>query len=149
MSGVRFMKKTHPFSVRLTEDERRLLEMRADGLPLGSFVRAVLLAEDIGRLRRRSPRVHSVDRKKLAELLGALGASRIANNLNQLAHAANTGNLHFDHETKAAIRRASDDIHAMRLLLMQALGLKLPAAAPPQESTSQSFARANRGGLSR
>jgi hypothetical protein len=142
MSGARFTKKTQPFSVRLTDDERRLLEAKAGGLPLGLFVREQVLSGSGGHKRRRSPRPHA-DQAKLAELLAALGASRIANNLNQLAHAANTGNLYFDDETKAALRRASDDIHAMRLLLMQALGVKLPTTPPPPESTSQSFARAS------
>ncbi|HEV7437682.1 MAG TPA: plasmid mobilization relaxosome protein MobC [Pseudorhizobium sp.] len=145
MSAAKLHSKTQPFSVRLTDDERRLLEAKANGLPLGLFVRQQVLAGASTHKRRRASRAHA-DQKILAELLAALGASRIANNLNQLAHAANMGSLVLDVETKTAVIRASDDIMVMRLLLMQGLGLKLPDIVPPKETTSQSFARAAGGG---
>lgn len=91
------------------------------------------------RRRRRAPQV---DEKLLAEVLACLGASRIANNLNQLAKAANTGSLIVDHDTKADFKRAADDIRMMRLLLMQALGMDVEGSPRPPETTSQSFTRA-------
>ena len=76
-------------------------------------------------------------------MLACLGASRIANNLNQLAKHANSGSFYFDRETKAQLGAACEDIRAMRQLLMQALGMKLGGEPPARQSTSQSFARAS------
>ncbi len=72
------------------------------------------------------------DRRKLAAVLAQLGKSQLGNNVNQLARAMNLGELDVDDETRAALNRAAADIAAMRLLLMQALGLKVdvPAAGP-------------------
>ena len=82
------------------------------------------------------------DEKALAEVLACLGASRIGNNLNQLAKAANSGSFYFDRETKAQINTACGDIRVMRQLLMHALGFKVEGEAGGQQSTSQGFARA-------
>lgn len=128
-----------PFSLRLSEEERRALDAKANGEALGSFIKQALLDGTVKPRRRRNP---IRDDRALAETLAALGASRIANNLNQLAHAANSGSLYFDPETKRAITRACDDVHAMRLMLMRALGYPLPDRKRPPESLSQTFARA-------
>jgi len=53
-----------------------------------------------------------------------LGRSRIANNLNQLAYAANIGSLPITPETGEDIRETLRDIRAFRHLSMVALGLK-------------------------
>lgn len=45
--------ETRPFSIRLTEDERRLLLARAGRLPLGTYVRDVILAESSHAKRAR------------------------------------------------------------------------------------------------
>jgi hypothetical protein len=118
-----------PFSLRLTRDERETLESRAGTMPLGAYIKSVLFADDAPkyRARRKSP---VADTKALADVLACLGASRIPNNLNQLAKAANTGSLYFDEETKRDLSRACDDIRVMRALLMTALGLKVPEPFP-------------------
>jgi hypothetical protein len=59
----------------------------------------------------------------LAEVLGKLGQSRRANNLNQLARLANTGVLDVDPETEAALVQASNEIRAIRQMLIAALNL--------------------------
>jgi hypothetical protein len=51
------------------------------------------------------------------------GASRIANNLNQLAHHANTGTLLLDETTLTKIEEPYAHVVAMRNALMRALGL--------------------------
>lgn len=129
-----------PFSLRLTLNERAALERCAGNMPLASYIKSVLFAEDAPkyRARRKGPVENA---KALAEVLACLGSTRIANNLNQLAHAANVGNLLFDDETKRDLDRACDDIRVMRLLLMTALGMKVPDTPSP-ESTSQGFTRA-------
>ncbi|WP_372603747.1 plasmid mobilization relaxosome protein MobC, partial [Actibacterium sp.] len=113
-------KRESPLSIRLTFEERARLDSQAGNLPLGSYIKSQLFTDEAEtyRKRRRAPQV---DEKLLAEVLACLGASRIANNLNQLAKAANTGSLIVDPDTKRDLKRASDDIHAMRMLLMQAL----------------------------
>lgn len=129
-----------PFSLRLNFAERAQLEKQAGGMHLSAYIKSVLFAEDAPTYRKRR-RPAEADQKILAEVLACLGASRISNNLNQLAKAAHTGSLIVDDDTKADIKQASEDIRAMRLLLMEALG-KETSEPRPEESTSQSFTRA-------
>jgi hypothetical protein len=128
-----------PFSLRLTLEERAKLDSRAGNLHLGAYIKSVLFAEDAPtyRQRRKGP---IADQKALADVLACLGASRLSQNLNQLAKAANIGDLYFDEETKRLIGSACSDIKAMRQMLMQALGLK-SFEPPANESVSQNFAR--------
>jgi hypothetical protein len=135
-------KRVAPFSLRLTFEERATIEANAGTMPVGAYIKSILLADDAPRYRARvkSP---VKDTQALAELLACLGASRIANNLNQLAHAANLGNLYFDTDTKIQISQACSDVRIMRQLLMQALGMKLGEEPRPKQSTSQSFTRAS------
>jgi len=130
-----------PFSLRLTFEERGKLEHNAGNMPLGSYIKSLLFAADAPKYRKRR-RVPEIDEKALAELLACLGSSRIANNLNQLAKAANTGSLYFDDETKRVLSRACNDVSAMRELLLKALGVSTNGNGTIIESTSQSFARA-------
>ena len=130
-----------PFSLRLTFEERAKLERSAGSMPVSAYIKSLLFAEDAPnyRSRRKAP---EADEKLLAEVLACVGASRIANNLNQLAKAANTGTLYFDADTKADIKRACDDINAMRHLLMRALGVAEERVVSVKESPSQAFTRA-------
>ena len=107
-----------PFSLRLSFAERARLEREADGTPLGAYIRERLLAAP----PRRS-RMTPADREALLKLLGTLGQSRIANNLNQLAKQANLGTLPVTPDTEAELSAAAADIAAMRQLLVHALGL--------------------------
>lgn len=111
-----------PFSLRLTEAERAALEAQADGQPLGAYIRARLL-EDTGQARR-SRRRPVKDDEALARLLAELGQARLANNLNQLAKAANTGSLPITPETVQAILTACQDVRTMRACIMAALGFR-------------------------
>jgi hypothetical protein len=116
-----------PFSLRLTEAERARLTAEAKGAPLGAYIKAKALGEPPLRLRRSGLPVE--DRQALGQALALLGRSHTANNLNQLAHAANIGALAMTPETEAELREALADVRAMRGLLMTALGLK-PEAGP-------------------
>jgi hypothetical protein len=64
-----------------------MIDQRSEqaGLAAASYARQVLLDAPAPRQVRRPP----VERKELARLLGEIG--RVGNNLNQLAHTANTG----------------------------------------------------------
>lgn len=134
-------KREPPFSVRLSFEERTRLARAAGDLPIAAYIKSLLFADDapMARTRGRTP---VKDEKALAEVLACLGASRIANNLNQLARAANSGSFYFDRETKTQITAACGDIRVMRQLLMQALGFKLDDEPGGQQSTAQGFARA-------
>ena len=108
-------------------------------MPVASYIKSLLFTEDAPEPRRRA-RASKADAQAAAELLALLGASRIPNNLNQLARAATSGSMVFDWQTKAQINSACDDIRAMRQLLMKALGMKLDEA-PARESPSHGFTR--------
>lgn len=110
-----------PFSLRLTFEERASLEQAAGDMPLGAYIRGQIFEGKQTRQRRRYKRPVK-DHQALGQLLGALGESRLANNLNQLAKSANTGSLPVTPETEKALREACAEIHQMRSLLMRALG---------------------------
>jgi hypothetical protein len=116
-------KREAPFSLRLTFEERAALEKAANGLSLGTYIKAVLFGQDLQKVRRRS-KVPVHDHAALARVLAALGSARLSNNLNQLARGVNTGTLPvLLPETDADIREACADIAAMRKALIEALGL--------------------------
>ena len=110
------------FSIRLTDDERRQLSESSGGRPLGPFVRDLILAPAAKAPRRKSS-TPVRDEVSLARVLAMLGQSRIANNLNQLAKAANIGALPVTRETEADINEACAAVRDMRIALMHALGL--------------------------
>lgn len=138
-------KRAAPFSIRLSFDERARLAAAAGDMPVAAYIKSLLFANDAPVMRTRS-RSKVADTRALAELLACLGASRIPNNLNQLARAANSGSLIFDWDTKARIAAACDDVRVMRQLLMLGLGIKMGEEEPAQQSPSQSFTRSTIGG---
>jgi hypothetical protein len=117
-------KKPPPFSLRLTFEERAHLEELAGNEPLGSYIkRKVFDGKGAGTKRARSRKRRPIkDEKRLAQVLAMLGQSRIANNLNQLAKAANLGTLPMMPDTERDIRRACADVALMRRELLRALG---------------------------
>jgi Bacterial mobilisation protein (MobC) len=112
-----------PFSLRLTFEERAKLEREASGMSLGAYIRARLLDPDTIAPRKRG-KVPVKDHQALAQLLGLLGQSRLANNVNQLAKAANSGSLPVTPDTEAALLTAVAEVSHMRQLLIQALDLE-------------------------
>ncbi len=115
-------KRPAPFSIRLGDADRARLAMEAAGAPLGAYIKAKVLSGQPIRSRRTGLVVQ--DRAALAKGLALLGRSRLANNLNQLAYAANIGSLPITPETEEALRDALRDIRELRRLFMFALGLK-------------------------
>ena len=111
-----------PFSLRLSPEERKALDSLADGQPLGSYIKDALFNREV-RPRTRGTRPVR-DREALARLLGLLGQSRISQNINQLAKAANTGSLPVNADVHQALLDSCAAIHAMRTLLLCALGLQ-------------------------
>jgi hypothetical protein len=113
--------KPAPFSIRLSDAERSRLAHEAAGAPLGTYIKAKLLGPAAPNARRS---VGIADRVALAQVLAMLGRSRLASNLNQLAHAANSGSLPFTPEIEAELRASLRDVREIRRLLITSLGMK-------------------------
>lgn len=127
VASGRKQQREAPFSLRLTFDERAILEAAAGGEPLGAFIKSVLFDQELPKTRRRSS-APVKDQQALARVLAALGGSRLSSNLNQLARAVNTGTLPVHPEIENELREACADIARMRAELIEALGLR--AGAP-------------------
>ena len=80
----------HPISLRVTFEEKANLEKAAAGMSLSAFIRWKLFDPSSPPPHRRGA-FPVKDHRALAQLLAMLGQSRLANNVNQLAKAANTG----------------------------------------------------------
>jgi hypothetical protein len=115
-----------PFSMRFTKEERKSLELAAAGRPLAAYIRWLIFKEDMPEMPKKRTRgeTASQDHKQLAQLLGALGQSRIASNINQLAKAANSGSLPVSKEIINALNESVAAIHWMRETLIKGMGIK-------------------------
>ena len=65
----------------------------------------------------------------MARVLGALGASHLASNMNQLARAVNTGSLPVTPETEATLLEGCQALIEIRKDLLRALGHQLDGPA--------------------
>lgn len=110
-------------TIRLSVEDYQRLQELADGMALSAYLRCVALNEKLPR-RRRKTSVSAADAKLLAQIIGLLGQSRIANNLNQLAYHANIGALDIGDGEKAQINEAYEYVRDMRMLLLSALGVR-------------------------
>lgn len=108
------------FTLRLTDEEKRLLIERAGDVPLGIYIRGLILGADVRQKRRSVP---LKDDTALARVLAMLGQSRLSSNLNQLAKAVHIGALPVTPETESEIVAACTAVLAMRHDLLAALGL--------------------------
>ena len=115
-------KQDPPFSLRLTFEERAQLERDAAGMSLGAYIRSRIFDKNLPKRRTRGKNPVK-DHQELGKLLGELGRSRIANNLNQLAKAVHTGSLEVSPDTEKALQDACTDIHWMRRTLISSLGM--------------------------
>jgi len=113
-----------PFSLRLTFEERARLERDAAGMALGAYIRGQLLGEEVAPRKTRN-KFPVKDHKLLAEALGQLGQTRIANNLNQMAKLAHTGALPLTPETESELLAACAAVQDMRNAILGAMGLEV------------------------
>ena len=116
-----------PFSLRLTFEERARLEREALGMSLGAYIRLRLFGENVAPRKTRG-RQPVKDHEALGRVLGALGGSRLSQNLNQLAKAVNTGSLPVTPETERDLREACAAVALIRAELMRALGVSTGGA---------------------
>jgi hypothetical protein len=107
-------KRSAPFSLRLSFNEREELERRSDdaGLSMGGYCKFAIFEKPPPRRARRPVR----DRAELAKLLGAVG--KVGNNLNQIAHQLN---VHGSIDVPE-LQQALDDLAQIRAQVMIALG---------------------------
>ena len=117
-----------PFSLRLTYEERARLDAERGGMTLAAYIRERLFGVDAAPRKKRgnSP---VQDKEALGRMAGALGQSRLSQNMNQLAKAVNSGSLPVTPETEAEIKEACREISEMRAELLAALG-KVPGSGP-------------------
>lgn len=122
-------KRSPPFSMRFTDDERARLDHERGVLSLAAYIRLKLFTEPSKQRseRKKLTRKHSTPSAELATLshmLGGLGQSRLSQNINQIAKAANMGALPVTPELEAELLEASAAIQEMRQSLIEALGVK-------------------------
>lgn len=117
-----------PFSLRLTYEERARLDAERGSKTLAAYIRERLFGVDAAPRKKRgnSP---VQDKEALGRMAGALGQSRLSQNMNQLAKAVNSGSLPVTPETEAEIKEACREISKMRAELLAALG-KAPGSEP-------------------
>ncbi len=117
-------KREAPFSLRLTPEERAKLAEMAGRESLSAFIKARLFDSNAPIVKRRN--VNPVqDQKLLGQVLGALGRSRLSQNMNQLAKAAHVGNLPLPEDVEKLLVTACAEITDMRQMLMRALGMRV------------------------
>ncbi|PCI97255.1 MAG: hypothetical protein COB14_09320 [Alphaproteobacteria bacterium] len=110
-----------PFTVRLTDEEWVRLRQDAANKSLSDHARWCLFEKDVTK-RRKQSRLASIEEVQVAQLLGELKRTRMANNLNQLAKAVNSGLLILPEDDKAVLLLACAHIYEMRHSLVKALG---------------------------
>lgn len=117
-------RKTTPrVTLRLTEDELAKLQGLSAGMSVSVYIRQCLFGKEVAprKVRGKAP---VKDYEALAQVLGLVGQSRMANNLNQLAYHANIGALVMDEATEQEIKEACATIAYIRVKLIEALGLQ-------------------------
>lgn len=116
-------KRPAPYSLRLSDAERKYLESKSGDMSLHSYIRALILDDDAPLPSKcKQPRVS--DMQALSKVLGTLGRSNISNNLNQIAKAIHSGTLYVPDGVLAELNSACNEIAVMRSDLILALGLK-------------------------
>lgn len=116
-------RRPKPVFVRVTEEERAELERNAGDLTISAYVRSRCIGDTAKPHRTRGKRPVK-DYEALCQVLGALGKSKLPNNVNQIAKAINTGTVALPEDMEAAMLEAAYNIAYIRMTLIKALGLK-------------------------
>lgn len=122
-------KRSPPFSIRWTDEERARLDQARGVLSLAAYIRLKVFAEgqSVPKERKKLTRKHyspSAELAVISQMLGNLGGSRLASNMNQIAKAANIGALPVSPELERELLEACTAIQDMRRELITALGVK-------------------------
>ena len=116
-------KRPAPFPIRLSSEERAILEARAGNKPLGAYIRDQLFGG------AQSPRKQPMPKPKpdyalFAKTLGALGQSDQVRCLFLLLASVESERLSLSNEEHDALMNACMAVQDMRTGLVSALGLK-------------------------
>ncbi|MFT6658334.1 MAG: hypothetical protein ACJAZW_001495 [Maritalea sp.] len=115
-------KKQPRITFRVTDEEMAKLTHSSAGMSVSAYLRDCIFGKDAAPRKVRS-RVPIKDQKALGRVLFALGQTRIANNLNQIAYEAHCGSLLLDVQTDEQLNEACQHIKDMRSDLVKALGV--------------------------
>lgn len=114
---------TLTYRLARVELERLKYEAKVLNVSTGAYVRMLTVGEEV-----RKKLAFTLERKnrraEFATILIALGKSRIASNLNQLAYAANTGSLLFTPDVIAQVNEAYEAIMYIRDLIIKETGVR-------------------------
>lgn len=118
-----------PFSIRFTDAERAQLNRDAGTLSLAAYIRLKLFVgikppPTKRKLTRKIKSKPSAELAVIGHMLGGLGQSRLASNMNQIAKAANVGALPVTPELEEELFEACAAIKTMRKDLIAALGIE-------------------------
>lgn len=123
LSTRKASKASPRITLRLKPEEDARLRRLSAGMTVSSYVRECVFGKDAKLPKTRRRHTPVADQKELARMLALLGETRIANNLNQLAHKANMGELSVDERMLQQIDEAYGHVQSMRTALIKALGL--------------------------
>lgn len=113
-------KRLPPVSVRFSVVQREELERRANGRPLGEYIKNCLFAESA---RRSGLQQNNNEQAMLAGVLRALAVSNQAQTITEIDCLAKDGDLLLSLESEAALQQAKTAMVATRRDLVKALGL--------------------------
>ncbi len=115
-------KRPSPFSIRFTEAEREQLELAAGNMALGVYIK-LRLFNDLPPVPRQNS-LSKVDKEALGKVLAAFGQSKLSQNMNQIAHAANIGTLPVDQDLIDELYTACGEIKALREAVLGCIGIR-------------------------
>ena len=114
-------KRQPPLSLRLTVDQRVELEKKANGMPLGTYVKCQIFGAKAVPRKRTAIQ----DYELLARVLSALGKTDVFTNLSAVAERIESGDLVLSAEQKEQITLACMLVMEIRRDLITALGVKV------------------------
>lgn len=114
--------RTKTVLFRLSESEHERLVRAAGDLTLSAYLRAVLLGNELQKVRMNKKPVK--DYTQLSQALNLMMQSRLSPNINQIAKAVNCGMVIMPDEAIVTLEEAQAELSEIRHLLLTALGKK-------------------------
>ena len=108
-------------SIRVSDEEREILQRKAGKRPIGAYVREKALGDEQAP-RRKSQAKPSIDYAMLGQVLGKLGQSEQVSVLFLLLAAVENERVTMRKEDSAALHKACADMREVRAMVMGALG---------------------------
>lgn len=115
--------RSSSLSIRVSDEERAILERKAGKRSLGAYVREKVLGDE-QTPRRKSAGKPAIDAVLLGQLLGKLGQSEQVSVLFLLLAAAEKQRVVLTETERAALYDACEGVREVRANVMGALGLR-------------------------